>query len=205
MVVARGASVIAAVGGSADRFFGLRYLTPEAWAGYFALYEVFSKFWFIPYVVTPILFTRTAGGRGSRSLARWALVLTTAGGVLFVGGIVASLMIQPAAPALLLGKRLSEHIPNPAIVAFAIAVALNSLAQIRIAELQGGERSTASSSYRASAPQSRWRCSIWAPAHSALLVCSMPGLRNRWWSFALSMRRSGGTDMGLTPPRQATN
>lgn len=137
MVVARGASVIAAVGGSADRFFGLRYLTPEAWAGYFALYEVFSKFWFIPYVVTPILFTRTAGGRGSRSLARWALVLTTAGGVLFVGGIVASLMIQPAAPALLLGKRLSEHIPNPAIVAFAIAVALNSLAQIRIAELQG--------------------------------------------------------------------
>ena len=132
-----GTSVIAAVGGSADRFFGLRFLNAEAWAGYFALYEVFSKFWFIPYVITPILFSRTAGGRDSHSLSRWAIVSTAASGALFVGVVAAVLAIMPSAPDTLLGTRLSAHIPSLAMVAFAGAVALNSLAQIRVAELQG--------------------------------------------------------------------
>ena len=132
-----GTSVIAAVGGSADRFFGLRFLSAEAWAGYFALYEVFSKFWFIPYVITPILFARTAGGRDSRSPSRWAIVLTATSGALFVGGVAAVLAIMPAAPSALLGARLGAHIPDLAIAGFALAVTLNSLAQIRVAELQG--------------------------------------------------------------------
>ena len=132
-----GASVLAAVGGSADRALGLRYLSADAWAGYFALYEVFSKFWFIPYVLAPILFARTAAGLDVRRVGRWAFWGTAAAGALFAGGIAALLAAAPDLPRLLLGARLSAQTPDYAIVAFAAAVALNSLAQVRIAEIQG--------------------------------------------------------------------
>ena len=132
-----GASVVAAVGGSADRVFGLRLLSPGEWAGYFALYEVFSKFWFIPYVLAPIIFARTASGLDARAVGRGARMATMAAGALFVAGVAAILLVAPGLPASLFGSRLAIHAPPSAIVAFAGAVALSSLAQIRIAELQG--------------------------------------------------------------------
>lgn len=132
-----GASVIAAVGGSADRVFGLRYLSADDWAGYFALYEVFSKFWFIPYVISPILFARTAAGLDARRVGRWGMLATAAAGTVFAIGVAVVLAAAPDLPRTLLGGRLSAHTPDLAIVAFAVAVALNSLAQIRIAEIQG--------------------------------------------------------------------
>ena len=132
-----GASAIAAIGGSADRMFGLRYLSAESWAGYFALYEVFSKFWFLPYFVAPIVFARTAAGRDTRNVTRWAAILTSASGLVFVAVVAAALFVAPDLPRVLLGSRLSAAVPSFAIVAFAAGVALNSLAQIRIAELQG--------------------------------------------------------------------
>ncbi len=132
-----GASVVAAVGGSADRVFGLRYLTADAWAGYFALYEVFSKFWFIPYVVAPIVFARAAAGLNSGHVGRLAWRLTTAAGAVFVGGVAVILLVAPGLPQRLLGERLDAGIPPLALVAFAAAVAIGALAQIRIAELQG--------------------------------------------------------------------
>jgi hypothetical protein len=132
-----GASVVAAIGGSADRLFGLRYLSADAWAGYFALYEVFSKFWFIPYVVTPIVFARAAAGLDSDRVGRLAWRLTTAAGAVFVGGLAVILLVAPGLPERLLGERLDAGIPPLALVAFAAAVAIGALAQIRIAELQG--------------------------------------------------------------------
>ena len=132
-----GASVVAAIGGSADRVFGLRYLTADAWAGYFALYEVFSKFWFIPYVVAPIVFARSAAGLDSGLVGRLAWRLTIAAGAVFVGGVSLALTVVPSLPERLLGARLDVGLPSLAIVAFAASVAIGSLAQIRIAELQG--------------------------------------------------------------------
>lgn len=132
-----GASVIAAAGGSADRVFGLRFLTPQAWAAYFALYEVLSKFWFIPYVVVPVIFARAATGREAGAVTRSALVLTAASGALMTGMVATALWAAPGLPRLILGSRLSANIPDYAIVAFAAAVSLNSLAQIRVAEIQG--------------------------------------------------------------------
>ncbi len=132
-----GASVVAAIGGSADRVFGLRYLSADAWAGYYALYEVFSKFWFIPYVMAPIVFARAAAGRDSATVSRLAWRLTAAAGAVFVIGIGAALLVAPGLPVRLLGSRLDAGIPPLAIVAFAAAVAIGSLAQLRIAVLQG--------------------------------------------------------------------
>ncbi len=132
-----GASVIAAAGGSADRVLGLRFLSPDAWAGYFALYEVLSKFWFIPYVATPVIFARAAVGRDARAVTRAAVGFTVTSGVILTVGVGVVLWLAPGVPRAILGSRLGGAIPDYAIIAFAAAVALNSLAQIRIAELQG--------------------------------------------------------------------
>jgi hypothetical protein len=132
-----GASVVAAIGGSADRVLGLRYLAADAWAGYFALYEVFSKFWFIPYVVTPIVFARAAAGLDSGRVGRLSWRLTIVAGAVFVGVVAATLLVAPGLPQRLLGQRLDAGIPPASIVAFAGAVAIGALAQIRIAVLQG--------------------------------------------------------------------
>ncbi len=132
-----GASVVAAIGGSADRVFGLRYLSADSWAGYFALYEVFSKFWFIPYVAAPIVFARAAAGRDSAVVSRFAWRLTAGAGVVFVGVVGAALLIAPVLPKRLLGSRLGDGLAPMAIVAFAAAVAIGSLGQLRIAKLQG--------------------------------------------------------------------
>jgi hypothetical protein len=132
-----GASVVAAIGGSADRVFGLRYLTADGWAGYYALYEVFSKFWFIPYIVTPIVFARAATGSGAARISRLAWRLTVAAGTVLVVGVGGTLFVAPDLPEHLLGARLGAGLPPPAIIAFAAAVAIGSLGQIRIAELQG--------------------------------------------------------------------
>ena len=93
-----GASVVAAVGGSADRVFGLRYLSADDWAGYYALYEVFSKFWFIPYVVAPIVFARAAAGLDSARVGRLAWRMTTVAGMTFVIGVGATLLAAPGLP-----------------------------------------------------------------------------------------------------------
>jgi hypothetical protein len=132
-----GASVLAAIGGTSDRVFGLRYLSADGWAGYYALYEVFSKFWFISYLVTPIVFARTAAGLDSGPVSRVAWRLTASAGALFVVGVSAILLVAPGLPERLLGPRLDAGFPPLAIVAFAAAVAIGGLAQIRIAELQG--------------------------------------------------------------------
>jgi hypothetical protein len=132
-----GASVVAAIGGSTDRVFGLRYLSADAWAGYYALYEVLSKFWFTAYVVTPIVFARTAAKIDSRPVSRIAWRVTAVAGVLFVIAVGATLLVFPALPEHLLGSRLDGGVPPLAIVAFAAAVAIGSLGQIRIAQLQG--------------------------------------------------------------------
>ena len=126
------ASLVAAISGSTDRVFGLRYLTPEAWAGYYLLYEVFSKFWFVPYLLAPIVFARRlAEGPGAR-FPREARRLTAAAGALFalaVAGVAAAATFLPVpGPPLALGL--------PAL-ALAAAVVTSSFTQLRVAQCQG--------------------------------------------------------------------
>ncbi|MDQ2861375.1 MAG: hypothetical protein M3T55_11775 [Pseudomonadota bacterium] len=124
-------SVLAAAGGSIDRVLALRYLPAAAYASYYLLYEIFSRFWVAPYLLTPILFARLAGGRECGAFIRRAWVGTAAAGAVLVGA-VAGLCV--AAPALLSGFVGTSFALFP--IAFAAAVALGALTQLRIAELQ---------------------------------------------------------------------
>jgi hypothetical protein len=128
-------SVIGAASGSADRLFGLRYLTATAYGGYYLTYELFSKFWLIPYLLSPIQFARRVVGE-DRRFARGAWLLTAAAGAAFVlcaGGLLAF------APALL--ERVIGASFGVATMGFAAAVVISAFAQLHLARLQGSGRS----------------------------------------------------------------
>ncbi len=126
------ASVIAAASGSTDRVLALRYLPAATYASYYLIYELFSRFWLLPYLLTPILFARLAAGQESRVFIRRAWMGTAWAGAVFVAA-VAGLWL--AAPERL--TRLAGASFGPFPVAFAAAVAIGALTQLRIAELQG--------------------------------------------------------------------
>ena len=127
-----GASVVGAISGGADRVFGLRYLSPEAWAGYYLIYEVFSKFWFIPYLLTPILFARRVAEGPRNAFTREAWRLAIGAGLIFLIAVIALVFLAPHLPIAGL------HLPlGPPAVAFALAVVVAGFTQLRVAELQG--------------------------------------------------------------------
>jgi hypothetical protein len=125
-------SAVAAAGGSLDRVLALRYLPPSTYAGYLVVYELFSRFWLIPYLVAPILFARLAAGDASRALISRAVFATTGMGALFVCAVASVALSAPAWAARLLGVHF-----GPSAIAFAAAVALGALTQLRIARMQG--------------------------------------------------------------------
>jgi hypothetical protein len=127
-----GVSAVAAAGGSVDRVLALRYLPATDYAGYLVVYEVFSRFWLIPYLVAPILFARLAAGDASRALVSRAWFATSVMGVLFVAAVSGVALSAPALAARLLGGSF-----GPPAIAFAAAVAVGALTQLRIAQMQG--------------------------------------------------------------------
>ncbi|MGI9169799.1 MAG: hypothetical protein ACR2FH_06420 [Caulobacteraceae bacterium] len=127
-----GASVLAAASGSTDRILALRYLPATAYGSYYLLYELFSRFWLIPYLLVPVRFARVAAGQDSRAFIRRAWRLTLAAGMVFVAATAA---VCFAAPRLL--DRLVGIAFGPFTIAFAVAVVVGALTQLRIAELQG--------------------------------------------------------------------
>ena len=129
-------SVIAAASGSTDRVFGLRYLSPAAYGGYYLVYEIFSKFWLIPYVLSPILFARRASGDASDGFIRGAWGLTAVAGGGFLAATAGLLLLAPALLARVIGAAFGWP-----ILVFAAAVVVSSFAQLRLAELQGAGRS----------------------------------------------------------------
>ena len=125
-------SAIAAAGGSIDRILALRYLPAASYGGYFLLYELFSRFWLIPYLITPVLFASLAAGRSSRALMARAWRLTLAAGAAFVVVVAVVAVASPAITLPLLGLPFGAP-----VIAFAAAVGVAALTQLRIAELQG--------------------------------------------------------------------
>ncbi len=127
-----GVSALAAAGGSLDRLLALRLLPAATYGGYYLLYELFSRFWLIPYLITPILFARVVGGQDEAALIRGAWRLTAGAGALFVAGVA---VITAFAPNLL-GRWLGGEL-GMAPVAFAAAIVLAAFTQLRVVELQG--------------------------------------------------------------------
>lgn len=131
-----GVSVIAAVSGSMDRVAGLRILSPAAYAAYYLIYESLTKFWVIPYVLSPILFARQAAGLDQTRFIRDAWRATALAGVGLLIGVGAVLVAAPTLVTRVIGVDLGM---GP--LWFAGAVALGSFGQLRVAELQGAGRS----------------------------------------------------------------
>ncbi len=129
-------SVIAAASGGADRLFGLRYLGPAVYGGYYLTYELFSKFWLIPYLLSPILFARRASGSGEEGFARAAWGLVAAAGAAYLTATAGLLVLAPVLLRQVVGASFGL-----ATLAFAVAVVVNSFGQLRLAELQGAGRS----------------------------------------------------------------
>jgi hypothetical protein len=131
-------SIIAAAGGSLDRVFGLRLLRPVDYSAYYLSYELFTKFWLIPYLLGPILFAREASGERAGAFARGAWLLTAAAGTAFVIAVAIVLRFVPG----LLGRLIGGSF-GAATLGFAAAVVVASFVQLRIAELQGAGHSRA--------------------------------------------------------------
>ncbi|MHB8528031.1 MAG: polysaccharide biosynthesis protein [Caulobacteraceae bacterium] len=137
-----GASAVAAAGGSADRVLALRLLGPAAYNSYYLLYEVFSRFWLLPYLIGPILFARLAAGQETTRFISGAWRLTAAAGALFVAGVGALLLLAPIPIGKVLGAPQASAfagspIIGPGLVLFAVGIVLGAFAQLRIVELQG--------------------------------------------------------------------
>lgn len=127
------ASAIAAAGGSIDRLLALRWLPAADYAGYLAVYELFTRFWLIPYLVAPVLFARLAGGDASRTLMTRAWLATALIGAVFVGAVAGVVFFAPG-----LALAWSGIAAGPPVIAFAAAVVIGALTQLRIARMQGG-------------------------------------------------------------------
>jgi hypothetical protein len=125
-------SAVAAAGGSFDRVLALRYLPASTYAAYLIVYELFSRFWLIPYLVAPILFARIAAGGASRALITRAGVATAIMGSLFVCAVAGVSLWAPTLAARTFGIPFA-----PPVIAFAAAVAVAALTQLRIAQMQG--------------------------------------------------------------------
>jgi O-antigen/teichoic acid export membrane protein len=129
-------SVIAAAGGGADRLFGLRYLSPAVYGSYFLTCELLSRFWLIPYILSPILFARRAAGTADDGFARAAWSLVALAGAVYLAATAGLSVLAP---------RLLRHLAGAdfglATLAFAAAVVVNSFSQLRLAELQAAGRS----------------------------------------------------------------
>ena len=132
-----GVSVLGAAGGSIDRVVALRWLPAANYSGYYLLYELFSRFWLLPYLLTPILFARIVAGQGGGVFAAWSWRFTWFAGFAFVIWVAGVAFCAPGLLHGLLG--VSFGLPT---VAFAGAIAISALTQLRVAELQaaGGAR-----------------------------------------------------------------
>lgn len=132
-----GASVISAVSGSTDRVVGLRFLGPGAWAGYYLVFEILTKFWFIPYMLSPIIFARRAAGERQDPLISRAWTLTALAGVAFLAVLAGTMALFPLQVARFVGFPFGWP-----VLAFAAAVVIASFTQLKIAALQGAGEAT---------------------------------------------------------------
>ena len=185
-------SLIAAASGSTDRVFGLRYLSPVTFGGYYLVYELFSRFWLIPYVLSPILFARRAAGGSGVAFVRGAWGLTAVAGTLFLAVTAGVILLASALLARLIG--VSFGLP---VLAFAAAVVVSSFGQLRLAELQGAGRS------RRAAVAAGVGAVVSVPLFFLMVrAFGAPGLMFAWLAKAcveLAVLMAGGAGRALAP------
>jgi hypothetical protein len=125
------ASLLGAAAGSADRVIGLRYLRPAAFSAYYLTYESLTRFCLIAYLLSPVIYARSVGGRPSRALILGSWGLTAVAGLGFLAVLAGAFALLPRLIRTVVGASL----PVPTL-ALGLAVVLTAFAQLRMAQLQ---------------------------------------------------------------------
>jgi hypothetical protein len=130
-----GASILSSAGGSVDRIVAIRFLSAAALGSYYVVFEMFSRFWLLPYLLTPILFARRVNGEPSEGFLRLAWGTTALAGAAFLAGLAALTALDPRILEAVIGRPL-----DLASLGLAGAILIASFGQLRVAELQAGGR-----------------------------------------------------------------
>jgi len=125
-------SVLAVFSGNIDRILASYYLDPVTAINYFLIYEIFTKYWLVNYLINPIIFVRyAAGSDGLISILSLLKVLGTIS-IISVGTLTLFVSYNPN----FFNSVFNISIGNPYIVAFFMAIAINSVTQSLSAVLQ---------------------------------------------------------------------
>jgi O-antigen/teichoic acid export membrane protein len=130
-----GASVLAAAGGSMDRLIAVRVVNPSDLSSYYLIFEILSKFWLLPYLLTPILFAQRVARQRDVRFERIAFGLTGVAGALFLGALVLLIVFDPSLSRGFTGRNL-----DVATLALAGAIVLSSFTQLINTQQQAAGR-----------------------------------------------------------------
>lgn len=125
------ASIFTCISGSVDRVVALNVLDPLAASSYFAIFELLSKFWLLPYVISPIIYSKVATKNPSTSrYLGGTSIFIAASGLLY---IVTTILIRSALPLARL------PVPNVDVLAIGFmstAMVISSFTQIYLTYCQ---------------------------------------------------------------------
>jgi hypothetical protein len=130
-----GASVLAAAGGSMDRLIAVRVVNASDLSSYYLIFEILSKFWLLPYLMTPILFAHRVARLRDVRFERIAFALIGLAGAAFLGGLVLLTVFDPSLSRGFTGRNL-----DLATLALAGAIVLSSFTQLINTQQQAAGR-----------------------------------------------------------------
>ena len=124
------ASILTCLSGSIDRIIALNVLSPLSASSYFAVFEVLSKFWLLPYIISPIVYSKTATKKAISGYLRDALFLIAITGLLYI-------FLSVAASAVLRHMFLPlQRIEILSIFLMSTAIVISSFTQIILSYVQ---------------------------------------------------------------------
>jgi len=132
-----GLSSLAVIGGNIDRIIVSYFLGANEVITYFLIYEIFTKYWLIAYIINPIIFVRyTVNSETSTSMRNLFQVLCSLS-LISVGILIAFVNYNPN----FFNNIFNINISNLYIVVFFIAIAINGVTQSVSTVLQSWGRS----------------------------------------------------------------
>ena len=123
------ASIFTCLSGSVDRIIALNVLSPLSASSYFAVFEVLSKFWLLPYIISPIVYSKTATNKAITGYLRDASFLIAVTGLLYIfSSVVASAALRHLIPL--------PRIQTLSIFLMTTAIVISSFTQVFLSYVQ---------------------------------------------------------------------
>lgn len=123
------ASCIGALSASIDRIIALRILEPKHASSYMISYEVLTKFWLFPYLLTPLLFVQAINHGPYNKSTKFSYIILACAGIPF-------LIFSAVIPLLPLEIFQQSQLASWGLFIFALAILITAFNQILSIELQ---------------------------------------------------------------------